>query len=483
MSEKLPALVVDKEGLARKLTRRPKTFIVFELIQNAWDEDVNEVSLEAKMVEDGICSITVRDDCPAGFQEMESVYTLFRDSKKASDPTKRGRFELGEKLVIASALDIKLVTTKGTVVIKGDERHHYDEKTKVGTTFTARFKMTKQDLEEILSATRALIPPTGIKTTVNGKALPERNPIRTFRTQLPTEIADEDGYLRPTRRMTEVEVQEVLPDEEASIYEMGIPVVTTGNKWHVNVMQKVPLNSDRDNVTPGYLQKVRTALLNEMFEDIHGEEVTSEWVRAASGDKNVLPEAVMQVMYERFGKKRVVVDPSDSGGTKIAMAQGYQIVYPGSLSKGEWDNVRKFNAILPAGKVTPSPKPYDPSGHPEKEIPESEWTDDMRSKAEFARLLFQEMEDLSLNVVIVMEPSASWRANFGDRRLCLNYGRLGKRWFALPNRDVEVLDLLLHEFIHHTVSDHLSNEMHKTATRLGARLVNLCLDKPDLFKN
>ena len=36
MSE--PAIVVDLGGLARKLAHRPKVFVIFELLQNVWDE-------------------------------------------------------------------------------------------------------------------------------------------------------------------------------------------------------------------------------------------------------------------------------------------------------------------------------------------------------------------------------------------------------------------------------------------------------------
>jgi len=63
----------------------------------------------------------------------------------------------------------------------------------------------------------------------------------------------------------------------------------------------------------------------------------------------------------------------------------------------------------------------------------------------------------------------------------LNYGRLGRNWFTLSNRAVSVLDLLLHEFVHFEVHDHLSNEMHETATLYGAKLAQLCLDEPAFF--
>lgn len=69
------------------------------------------------------------------------------------------------------------------------------------------------------------------------------------------------------------------------------------------------------------------------------------------------------------------------------------------------------------------------------------------------------------------------------RRLCLNYGKLGKKWFAEPKRSERVLALLLHEFAHDAVSDHLSDQYHKECTRLGAKLASLCLDEPEFFRN
>lgn len=472
---------VDKEGLAKLLDKRGRTYILFELLQNAWDTNARRVEVELSKPKDGYSVLTVKDDDPDGFKFLHHAWTLFAESEKKSDPEKRGRFNLGEKLVLAACETATLTTTKGGVMWDGDGRHEVKGSTKAGSVFRAVIRMTPEEYLRAMAGVLSMIPPEGVETLVNGEPLEHRAPVRSFRIQLPTEISDEEGYLRSTRRMTEVRIYEPLPEEEPSIYELGIPVVPTGDRWHVNVMQKVPLNSDRDNVTPGYLQKVRTAVLNEMFEEIDREEATTPWVRAATGDRDALPEAVTKVMEERFGDRRVVVDPSDPEGTKIAMSKGYQIVYPGSLSRGEWDNVRSSGAILPAGQVTPSPKPYDPDGVPEKVMPEDEWTEDMRRIADFSKALFKELIGRKLKVVIVTEPLVNWSANFGGNRLCLNYGRLGKRWFALPNRAVEVLNTLLHEYVHHTVDDHLSDRMHEEATRLGAELANLALDKPELF--
>lgn len=476
-------LVVDRKGLARKLGDKPKAFIIYELLQNAWDEDITRVDVTAEMLPGRpTCRITIEDDCAEGFADLRSAYTMFRDSKKAPDPTKRGRFELGEKLVLALALKARIITTTGTVIIEGDERQNTREKRETGTLFEGEFRMTRAEFDEMIQQVRTLLPPTGCQTTFNGEPLNPREMAHRFETTLQTIRTDEEGNLKPTYRKTEVRVYEPRAGENGTIYEMGIPVVETGDRWHYDVQQRVPVNWERNNVPPSYLKTLRVEVLNAMHDQIDPEEAATPWVTEALTDERCGAEAADTILDRRFGEKRVIFDPSDPEGTKIAASKGYTVIPGGALPKGAWDNVRRFGTALPAGQVTPSPKPYDPNGRPEKVIPEAQWTDDQRRIAAFAKDLFKALVGKSLWVVIVTEPMVGWGANFGNGRLCLNYGRLGKSWFAEPKRSERVLDLLLHEFVHHTVSDHLSDEMHKTATRLGAKLVNLALDNPKLFE-
>jgi hypothetical protein len=287
--------------------------------------------------------------------------------------------------------------------------------------------------------------------------------------------------------MTVVEVHEVRPGETAHIYEMGIPVVETGDKWHYDVQQKVPVNWERNNVPPAYLKTLRVLALNAMHKALDPQEAVQPWVSEALDDSRCDAPAVKTVVEHRFGKKAVIADPSDQEGTKIAMSQGYTVIPGGSFSKGAWDNIKSAGVVLPAGKVTPSPKPYSPDGHPEKVMERAKWTTDMWRIAEFSEELFRKLTDEECVVYIVNEPNVPWVANFGEFsilgfRLCLNYGRLGKNWFARAKRDPKVLELLLHEYTHHKVADHLSNEMHEVATELGAKLVQIALDEPDFFQ-
>ena len=77
---------------------------------------------------------------------------------------------------------------------------------------------------------------------------------------LPTEVASADSFLRRINRETTIWLYPVLPGETAMLYEMGIPVVETGNKWHYDFGQKVPLTLDWENVQPSFLRQVRARL-------------------------------------------------------------------------------------------------------------------------------------------------------------------------------------------------------------------------------
>ena len=477
-------LVVDRKGLAKKLAKKPKAFLVFELLQNAWDEEISFVDVSLEMLPGRpACHVRVEDDCPEGFQDLASVYTMFRDSKKAPDPTKRGRFELGEKLVLALAIDAKITSTKGCIVIEDDERRHSRDKTEKGTVFEGTFKLTREEYEEVVKEIRQVIPPAGIRTVFNGSELPNREPLHTFETTLQTIRVDEDGNLSPTQRKTTVEVYEVLDGETAHIYEMGLPVVETLDKWHYNVCQRVPVNWERNNVPPSYKKTLRVEVLNAMHNRLSKDEAAAPWVADAAEDPRAEAEAIKDVVVKRFGEKSVVYDPSDPEGSKLAMSQGYTVIPGGSLSRGTWDNIRRFNTVLPAGQVTPSPKVYDPDGRPENVVSESEWTEPMKQKATFAKKLFNRLTGKSCSVRIVKEPSVGWAANYGPMTgLCLNYTRLGKSWFTEPNRTERVLDLLIHEFSHHYSIDHLSSKFHDALSMLGAKMTNIALDEPEFFQ-
>jgi hypothetical protein len=115
----LPAFEVSKVGLGKLLARRGgKTRAVAELIQNSWDEAVTRVSVDLTPVAGRRQThrLVVEDDAPGGFADLSHAYTLFAESVKKNDPTRRGRFNLGEKMVVALCSEAEISSVTGTIV-------------------------------------------------------------------------------------------------------------------------------------------------------------------------------------------------------------------------------------------------------------------------------------------------------------------------------------------------------------------------------
>ncbi len=464
-----PTFEVSKEGLAKLLDRRGKEFIMYELMQNALDENSQAIDIGLHY-ERGKGRLFCIDDNPEGFSDLSHAYTLFAESNKKSDPTKRGRFNLGEKLVIAVADSLTIRTTKGTVYFTAQGRRHSDVKQASGTTVEAVLSVSQRDVDTMILAARKVIVPEGKSVMVNGVLIRPRTPFVTFTDTLPTEIADADGYLKPTSRKTEIRVYEPLDGETPTLYEMGIPVVETGDAWHVDIQQKVPLNADRDNVRPAYLQRVRALVANATAERMSPEVATQRWVGEALANDAISSEAVNEIITARFGEKRVIADPSDPEGTKRAVAEGYTVIPPRAFSKEQWANIRTAGAALPAGQVTPSPKPYEENGREPNVIERAKWTPAVLNFERLALDVAKVTLSRRIELKVVGETTWPFAATYGPSgELTVNFNRLGREWFNPGNQQAHI-ELLLHEFSHETVSDHLSSQFADTVARLGARL-------------
>lgn len=476
-----PTFEVDKEGLAKLLTRRGIENVILELVQNALDENVTGVTVTLeRSAKAKYCHIAVSDDSPEGFKDLRHAYTLFADTSKRYNPEQRGRFNLGEKLVIAACRWAKIVTTKGTVTFENGGRVESRECSKRGSIFYGELRMTREEEERAKELVRMVIIPPGVRLVLNGDVLPRRGRIASSSTYLPTEVADEEGYLKRTNRATRVDVYELLGDETAMLYEMGIPVVETGDQWHVNIQQKVPLNADRDNVPPSYLRAVRAVTLNLMSNELTREEASASWIGHALEDQRVRDVAVEDVVEKRYGEKRVIRDPSDPEGTKLAVSQGYSIIEPGSFSKEQWATIKRVGAALPAGQVTPSPKAFSDGGTPLKLLDEEKWSPGICCVVAYAEALASRLLVKAIEVVVANDITWPFAAVYGDRKLTFNLGRLGRKWFDAPQWS-KINALLIHEFGHHYSGDHLSEQYHDALCELGARLAKLALEEPQFF--
>jgi hypothetical protein len=478
---------VDKVGLGRQAEEQGKGRLVGELIQNALDEPgVTQIAVNLALVPgQALADLTVEDDSEEGFKDLSHAYTLFAASNKRDNPEQRGQFNLGEKLVLAVCVRASICTTKGTIVFDPDQGRieNPDEKRERGSIFQGRIKMTGDEYSQVCDYLRSLLLPDGISVTFNGDRLLPRQPIHTLQASLETQIADSKGVMRPTTRKTVVSLFEPLPGEVPSLYEMGLPIVDTSDRWHVNVHQKVPLNKDRNNVPPRFLKAVRTLVLNEMLNSLTEEDANADWVRQASSDPNCSEEAIKKVLNLRFGDKFAAFDPNDKEAGKRFVSEGGVLVYGPMLSPQEWKKAKEAGAIHSAAKLCPSPKPYskEKDGKQVTIIAPDKWTPGMRQIADYAVLLGQELMGVAVSVTFVNTTNAFLACYAAGGDLHFNMFRLGHAWFE-DGINEEVDKLLIHEFGHQYSGDHLSEEYHDALCLLGAKLKKLALTRPEAFR-
>ena len=344
---------VDKAGLAALLEARGKSFAVFELVQNAWDADPNEVSIELKpILSEPYALLTVADDSPEGWADLSHAFTLFSRSRRADEPAKRGRFSLGEKLVLSLCRNAKIVTITVSVIFNDTGRHRRSECRSRGTLFECQIRMTRDELAEVEQSITQLIPP--VPTIFNGQPLNRPVPLKTFTAKLPTMIADDDGNLRPSVRQASVEV---YGGEAGGILELGIPICDADWPWRLNVLQKVPLGMDRASVTDAFRRSLQVAAMNAMADTLNGEQAVTSWASEAMGDSRILPDALKHIVTQRFGERAVVAVPGDPVANATAEANGSPVIHGGALSAGAWANIRKHRLIPSTSQAFPTPAP------------------------------------------------------------------------------------------------------------------------------
>jgi hypothetical protein len=258
---------VDKNGLRELCSGISRGRLVTELVQNAWDESSTlcEVSVtQSTWRRKVVTEVVVRDDNPDGFRHLRDAYTLFGSTAKRSDPTKRGRFNFGDKMVISQARHATITTTKGTVVFGENGRSHGRAKTEAGSVVTFVFpRWSRAILDEALRFVGLIIPPAHCRTTLNGREVVPPAIVAEHSCVLPTELLMSRGgtsEVRRSERKTTITLR-LRGDGPPMLFEMGLPICEIEGIYNVDVGHKVPLGQDRSSVSPAFLRDIYAELL------------------------------------------------------------------------------------------------------------------------------------------------------------------------------------------------------------------------------
>jgi len=272
------AFEVDIKGLRELFGSTPAWRHAVELVTNVFDEFlgyqegmVSPTSCVVTLTKDGNrpAQLTVKDD-GGGFKDPTDIYTLFRTTEKRKDPTVSGRFNAGEKQLIAVSREAVIMTRNYTVkFINGVKTvtKHKDPNHHKGTTIEAVLPMVKGDFETALEMLSNVIPPEGINYVVNGEIITRPVAKHQVEVTLPTVVLQEfDGMgisaMKKTNRKTKVEV---FSQDKPWLYELGIPVMPleeTAYSYSLNVNQKIPMSMSRDLVKREYIMRL-IGLVNE----------------------------------------------------------------------------------------------------------------------------------------------------------------------------------------------------------------------------
>ena len=457
---------IDKKGLQQVQSEKDKFFIIKELVSNSFDEDITLCKLDIGKTTSYQSYIDCLDNSKDGFKNLKDSYTMFAPSYKKGIVEKRGRFNVGEKFALAMFDVANIRSTTGSVIFAKDgSRNKTKVKTELGTIFYGELKLTYEEIADLTDKAKMIIPPMGVEYLVNGDFVSRPETYKSFNENLPTVVSDDEGNLVRSSRNTNIEL---FKTDKHFIYEMGIPVVETDIGFSINVDQKIPLNKDRDNVSPSYLKKLKTYVLNHTSSELTEEQSKSSWVTEALEDADV--DAVKDVVESRYGEDAVVFDMSDSEANKKAFADDVNVITGGSFNSKVWDNIKRAREehqdfARPSGSVGKYASPTLTGGA--KEI--DTYTDGMKEVIDYAKELHLYLFNSSCSVSIHDGNGAL--ATYGRGNLQFSYKMLGKKWFDLANNKQRILELIIHEFGHWYSGDHLSERYYDGLCEIGAKLI------------
>ena len=320
---KLPAATgrfsVSESGMRELNASRQPWDLVKELIQNAWDEApfATECRVVIEPQPDGETTLVTVEDDGSGFSDIADAYTLMGHTDKRGQPTKRGRFNIGEKDVISVAIEAEVETAGHTVAFppvifprEGSREVTPNSRAK-GTVVRTLMPWDERQSVELIEMLRRFRPTPTYRLFVNECEVPPRPATNIRPVTLQTITQDAPGKpMRPTQRRTEIHfVKPRDANEDRWLYEMGIPVQTIECPWDVDVMQKIPMSQQRDSVSEAYLNRIYAETLNATHGKLEREEFGTPWVKRAIGNRQITGEAVKATVKGRYGSPKIVFPP------------------------------------------------------------------------------------------------------------------------------------------------------------------------------
>jgi len=454
---------VDAEGYRAQMAEMKPVKTVYELVANANDEDsVEEFTVNIRWV-DGETVIEYQDN-GAGFEKISDVWTLYGHSTRRSDPTKSGRFNLGEKefLVLSKYATVEtfdkqekkrrkfVFQNNSRVEVKPDgKKGKYGLPNTQGTLIEARFDRWDHDqFKEICHEIRNVYVKPDKTCIINNVEVKNEKPFRTISGELPTKIALKEGApLSDVKRVTDIDLYDKKsPKADAWLFENGLPIQKQSprTKWHINVKQKVPLAPTRVSVPNSYYNKLCGVVLNNTADTLEHKESGARWV--ALGMKYATKETAMKVLTVKLpsaNPNNIMLGGSDDMANKACLDAGGGIIDSGTFDSDVLEHLKDMGCVKVAKEE------YGGGGRFEATEKIVVPTPEMLKYADVCKAVAWEClhEKVSVRFVKSKRPSSAWW-NRDSPSLTFNLTHLGGvKYFKEWNE--ENVSLLIHETAHH----------------------------------
>ena len=474
---------IDTEGFKIQMSEMEPYRIVQEIIANSFDEpSVTEINCYLRH-DRSYFTMSIQDN-GKGFRSIKDVFTLFRNSYKRKNVQQRGRFNLGEKEVMAVAYD-------GFIRSRDWKVEFYDNKRREtknlddnhGTTVEARFLWDSTQIDIIAKQLQKLIVPKKQTLEINGKPVEKKTIARTIKGKLWTVIEDDESKQMVRRVIeTKVDVYEKDEDENAWIFEMGVPVQQLEKhlnvQWHVDVQQKIPLEIKRDVVSDTYLIDIYALLANKCFDLVPKESAGAKWINRSMSRIEAKP--AKDLLTKQYGTPKLYIPSTvDHEANESIGKVGGQSILPNTLDRDERKHLRDIGVVSLATEAFPSGL--------SKEYKEIEITPQIEKYFEIVKSVAYDLigKQIRINVCDSDITHPAW---YGGNLLTYNIRLLKGRNHFFDRFTEYGIGLLVHELSHDKVpaeqeypmphqSPEFLSEIERIAGAIGSKGFNYWIAK------
>ena len=316
MSQSSGWLEISTDGFASFNHSRPPGHLVKELVQNSLDaigELAGSVALTYSFNGQDVL-ISCRDN-GNGMDDLAAIRVVYLTFKKDSH-LKRGRFGRGFKEILSVCRSASVISGSNQLCFLTEGGKQITRRETVvppisGTDVSMTLPWGPETVPEFDTYFASFLVPKQICLTLNGRVVPHRAASHVIEATLNTEVyhADSHSWRKP-RRKTSIELVPIHTNEEPTLYELGIPVAPA--EWtvpfHANILQRVPMNPNRDALASGYAKTVHAACLPVLLDQLSPEQLTADWVGTAGTSCD---EQIQKSLVEKaFGRNAVRAVPT-----------------------------------------------------------------------------------------------------------------------------------------------------------------------------